>query len=105
MKNTRMKLLCAVLCAALLLTAGCGTKEPQTPSATEPGKEETMIENNVHKDKIVTEASFRIPKKLEDRKSDFTIPVLFTDGCVLQAGHGRSACGDPAFPTAESQCA
>lgn len=86
MKNTRMKLLCAVLCAALLLTAGCGTKEPQTPSATEPGKEETMIENNVHKDKIVTEASFRIPKKLEDRKSDFTIPVLFTDGCVLQAG-------------------
>ena len=86
MKNTKIKLLSAILCGALLLMDGCDTRQKTvglTQHANE--REAVMIENNVHLDQIVTKASFEIPKDLKDQKSDFTIPVLFTDGCVLQA--------------------
>ncbi|MFR1517834.1 MAG: sialate O-acetylesterase [Clostridia bacterium] len=86
MRKMKTKLTCAALGAALLLTAGCGTKKPgAAPSPSDPGKEGIMIENQIHKEKIITEASFKLPKNPADRKADFTIPVLFTDGCVLQA--------------------
>lgn len=44
-----------------------------------------MPANLVQREKILTRPSFRIPPQRAERREDFTLPALFTDGCVLQA--------------------
>ena len=63
MKNTKIKLLSAILCGALLLMDGCDTRQKTvglTQHANE--REAVMIENNVHLDQIVTKASLRFQR-------------------------------------------
>lgn len=89
MKRGIIRKFAAFLLSAVTMTAAACAKTPAGTKTDPTGiKEEgqpLFAENTVHCEKINTEPTFRLPKKTEDRASDFTIPVLFTDGCVLQA--------------------
>lgn len=60
-----------------------------------------MPANLVQREKILTRPSFRIPPQRAERREDFTLPALFTDGAFCRPSW-RCGCGGDAPSTGES---